>query len=351
MQVSFQKNLSMHIPGEIGFSFSAILRLDHKTPKICTNPKSSMPIRSIQPEADFPKVLELYESFEPEPLSLNAVLRWYWRVAPGRVIHVTIATDAQDQIVGYCEVFHEAWFPAGEFRVFVIVDPMQRKQGIGSALYAEAHTFLAEQGAVSLRSEVRDNCADELRFAEKRGFSIERCQFESTLDLVTFNESPFLLEVASLEAAGIRLASMADFGDSREARRKLYEVNNTTALDIPGVTEWMPFEDFEALICGAEWYRPEGQLVAVDGDDFVGLSAVKLMPQTQGAYNLMTGVLKAYRGRKIGLALKLAGFRYARQQGAVYIRTNNDSLNPAILALNRKLGYQPQAGKYKLESV
>jgi len=159
-----------------------------------------------------------------------------------------------------------------------------------------------------------------------------------------------LPEVTRLAAAGIRIASLADFGDSQATRRKLYEVNNTTALDIPGVTAWMPFAEFEALICGAEWYRPEGQLAAIDGEEFVGISAIKLVPQTQGAYNLMTGVLEPYRTRKIGLALKLAGFRYARQNGAVYIRTDNDSLNPAILALNQKLGYQPQPGKYLLKS-
>jgi GNAT superfamily N-acetyltransferase len=64
----------------------------------------------------------------------------------------------------------------------------------------------------------------------------------------------------------------------------------------------------------------------------------------------MTGVLSAYRGRKIGLALKLAGIRYARQHGAISIRANNDSLNPAILGLNQKLGYQTQPGKFILKS-
>jgi GNAT superfamily N-acetyltransferase len=310
-----------------------------------------MPIRPIQPEADFPKVLELVNCFEPEPLSRTALLRWYQRELPGRIMRAMVATDEQDQVVGYCEVFHEAWFPAGEFQVWVIVDPKVRKQGVGSALLKDARSICSSQGATSLKSEVRENRPDDLRFAQKHGFTIERLQFESTLDLIAFDERPFLPEVASLEAEGIRLASLADFGDSQVVRKKLYEVNFTTALDIPSVTNWMSFAEFETAVCGADWYRPQGQFVAVKGDDFIGLSAVKLVPQTQGAYNLMTGVMKAYRGCKIGLALKLAGFRYARQEGAVYIRTNNDSLNPAILAINRKLGYQPQAGMYILESV
>jgi GNAT superfamily N-acetyltransferase len=294
-------------------------------------------------------VLELINRFEPEPLSLAAALRWYRREQPGRIIFVAVAADAQDRVIGYCEAFHEAWFPGGQFQVFVIVDPDRRGQGVGSALFDQAQAFLERQQAASFKSEVREICPEGLRFAQKRGFAIERYQFESTLDLVAFDERPFMPDRAAVEAAGIRIASLADFGDSREARAKLYAVNHTTALDIPGVSEWMPFAEFETLICGAEWYRPDGQLVAIDGDDFVGLTAIKLVPETKGAYNLMTGVLKAYRGRKIALALKLAGLAYARQNGAVYIRTNNDSLNPAILAINQKLGYQPQAGKYLLK--
>jgi GNAT superfamily N-acetyltransferase len=58
-------------------------------------------------------------------------------------------------------------------------------------------------------------------------------------------------------------------------------------------------------------------------------------------------VLKEYRGRKIALALKLLATRYARSLGATFIRTNNDSKNEPILAINRKLGYKPEPGWYK----
>jgi len=60
-----------------------------------------------------------------------------------------------------------------------------------------------------------------------------------------------------------------------------------------------------------------------------------------------TGVLKEYRGRKIALALKLLAIRFARACGATYIRTNNDSQNAPILAINEKLGYKPQQGLFR----
>jgi hypothetical protein len=46
--------------------------------------------------------------------------------------------------------------------------------------------------------------------------------------------------------------------------------------------------------------------------------------------------------------MKLRSIRYAKAAGAVYIRTNNDSENGPMLAINRKLGYQSQPGLYRL---
>ena len=61
-----------------------------------------------------------------------------------------------------------------------------------------------------------------------------------------------------------------------------------------------------------------------------------------------TGVDRAYRGRGLALATKLVALRRAREWGAAYARTNNDSQNAPILAVNRKLGYTPHPGYYKL---
>lgn len=62
----------------------------------------------------------------------------------------------------------------------------------------------------------------------------------------------------------------------------------------------------------------------------------------------MTGVARPYRGRKIGVALKVLAARYARDHGALCLRTTADSDNAAMLAINGRLGYQPQPGKYGL---
>ncbi len=60
-----------------------------------------------------------------------------------------------------------------------------------------------------------------------------------------------------VEAQGIHFVTLADFNDSQEARRKLYEVNYITSLETPGYDgDWMPFDEFEQHICGARVVPP-----------------------------------------------------------------------------------------------
>jgi GNAT superfamily N-acetyltransferase len=62
----------------------------------------------------------------------------------------------------------------------------------------------------------------------------------------------------------------------------------------------------------------------------------------------MTGVLREYRGRDIALALKLRAIQVARAREMRTMWTNNDSENAPMLAINRKLGYQPEPGVIRL---
>ena len=128
-----------------------------------------------------------------------------------------------------------------------------------------------------------------------------------TLDLETFDETPFTGVIPPLEAQGFYFFSLAEQAGGSQAAlstaaRKLHAVNYTTVLDIPGWEgDWLSFEAFEKNVMGADWFDPRGQFCVSDGDPaqgapWVGLSAVRLVSETGGAYNLMTGVLREYRG-------------------------------------------------------
>jgi RimJ/RimL family protein N-acetyltransferase len=57
--------------------------------------------------------------------------------------------------------------------------------------------------------------------------------------------------------------------------------------------------------------------------------------------NMFTGTQRAYRGRGLGLAVKLASIAWAREHGITQIATRNDETNAPMLAINRRLGYVP----------
>ncbi len=306
-------------------------------------------LRSLD-EDDLPELAALISQVSIEPMSLSQLNDWHKCQLKGHIRRCQVAVDAAGQIIGYNLLQHEAWEEEGLFYVEVIVKPAWQGQGVGRCLYDDVFTAVHTVGGKRLKGDVRDDWPEWLRFAQNRGFSIRRHLFESMIELSAFDESPFAGLVKAVEATGIRFFSLADVGDNEATRRKLHAINVTAVTDIPGSDGAFPsFEEFNQMFNTASWFRPEGQILAAAGDEYVGLAAVGYFAETNSMYNMITGVLPAYRGRKIAQALKLLTIRYARACNAATIRTSNDSENAPMLAINRKLGYRPKPGTYLLQ--
>ncbi len=310
-----------------------------------------MKIRPVDINSDTPAIASNYSIFERNRTILTEEVRsWLGASFPGRIARMFMAVNETGAIQGHVEICHDPWHIPGQFIVFILVDPRCRGLGIGSALWDATMDFLREHHPTSLVSSVHDDDPASLAFAQRRGFTIERQRFASILDLNTFDESPYFAGIARLEQEGIHFGSLADFPENEETTRQLYELSLAVVRDVPGenwdLSEYRRF--FEKFELGSPWFRREGQLLALEGEKWVGLASVQYNPATFHAYNANTGVIRPYRGRKIAQALKAQAVRYARKQGAVAIDTENDSLNAPMLAINRKFGYQPQPGKYKL---
>jgi GNAT superfamily N-acetyltransferase len=305
--------------------------------------------RIADPEADFPHIAKLLSGYEFVPVTTEQLHEWERRRSEGRVRRRGVAVDRDDQVIGYSVVDREAWMPAGRFGLWLIVDPRWRGQGAGAALYREALDFARQHGALSLSSEVRDDSPESLAFAERRGFHVEQHTFTSALDLAAFDQQRLAGVIEAVEAGGMRFFTLAEVGNTPETQRRLYDLNRRTGLDNPGADgTFPPFDQFEQFVFGASWFRADGQILAADGERWVGLAAVALYPDRNLAYNAFTGVDREYRGRGLAQALKLLAARYALAQGASTIATDNDSRNAPMLAINRKLGYRPEPGKYLL---
>lgn len=122
-------------------------------------------------------------------------------------------------------------------------------------------------------------------------------------------------------------------------------MHNDCDEDTPGIEKWglATYEDFETDTFKSPKYDPKGLILAIDGDQMVALSWVVKSEGGLWATHF-TGVRREYRGRRIAQACKILALGYAKACGGKTCRTGNDTRNAAMLAINKKLGFQAQFG-------
>jgi GNAT superfamily N-acetyltransferase len=298
----------------------------------------SEPTTAKRLQEDDAKMFEVGHTYVDE----NGLLAGYDRTR-------RVAVTEQDVIVGYVWSWRAPWTEPGYLNNTLIVAEANREQGIGQLLHRHIMDWGTNLGASKLVTEIWDDNSEALRFAERRGFKIERQAYQSMLKLdrtdLTYIHDDTL---DALEREGLRFTTLADeHGENSE--QKLYELYKETLVDIPGYTGDVPIiDEWRKWYLMADGYAPEQVIIATYGDKYIGVTNVLHNQQTNGMYHEYTGVSRAYRGRKVALALKVKAILLAKQLNADYIRTDNDSTNKPILWINRKLGYEPLRGSYRL---
>lgn len=305
-------------------------------------------VEIADPATHYAALATFLNHFEPDPIGAADIREWDRRNVDNILRRAIVRVD-DGAVVGYSVALQGPWNQPGEFYLWVGVDAKQRGQGIGQRLFEHGLEFIRSHSGTTVTSEVGEDQVDGLRFATARGFTQLRHTFQSRVDLADFDETAFAGLVDAARTNGIRFYTMADIADTAEERRALYDINRRVSLQDPGSGGLFPtFEEFNRDVFSAPWYRAEGQFLVAEGARIVGMCAVGYFQESNSMYNMMTGVDEAYRGRGIAQALKVLAIRWAKAYGADYIRTNNNSENAPMLAINRKLGYQPQPGSYTM---
>lgn len=308
----------------------------------------SFVLRAFEAPGDYARLAELKNLNRVQPLTPQEIAGEDADNPPGSICHRIMAVRPSDgRAMGFAEALRFPNTRIGKFYAAVVTDPEARGKGAGAALLADLERFAKEHGGNLLVGEVRDTDPDSLGFAQRRGFTIRRHGFDSTLDLATFDPSPFAGVVDGVKAGGIRFFTMADEPGS-VTEEKLYRLLERTLPDIPGyeASAFMSFDTFRNWVLEKPNARPDLIIMAADGDRLVGVTTLNVFPDH--LYTAHTSVLPECRGRQIALALKLLSIDAARRYGVGYMRTGNDSLNGPMLAVNRKLGYVPVAGDYEV---
>lgn len=226
--------------------------------------------------------------------------------------------------------------------VHVWVDPAHRRRGAGSALYTALSDWAAELGHDRLEVPVRDDDAESLAFATRRGFVEDR------------REQGLVLELAGVEAPEPKVPegiAIVTWAERPELARGIYEVVLQALPDVPGEEDYAvePFEDWLEHEMRRPGDRPEATFVALAGNEVVGYSKFSLTEaQPTTAYHDLTAVKRAWRRRGIARALKAAQIGWAIAHGYERLGTRNEVRNAPIRRLNERFGYRLAPGRVYL---
>lgn len=235
--------------------------------------------------------------------------------------------------------------------IHVVVERRAQGHGVGRALADALRVEAGRRHAGKLWSEVMADDPHAVRIVLAQGFEEKRRAWRSRLRISDAADPPD--RTVELQRSGISFLTAAelDLGDARVVR-DLYELNSKVSADEPrlGIFTPITLPQFVALDLDGPSFLPDAYFLARTKDELVAVSTLKRSPSEPDALiQAFTGTVREFRGMGIATELKRRGTAYARTHGFRSIVTGNDSLNQPMLAINRRLGYQPEVTRISSE--
>jgi len=230
-----------------------------------------------------------------------------------------------------------------KFWMDLFVHPDLQGKGIGEALYHKLMAELKPYDPIQVRTFTREDIPRSGRFFGERGFAEGKRTWESFLDVATFDFSPYDGVVEQVLAQGITMHTLAEVKNRPGWEEAFLDLLNAIQADVPDIDPAVPInhEQFMYSYVEKAQDRPDSRFFALDGDRWVGYHALGDAPAEPSQLdNGLTGIRREYRGRKIALAMKLVGIKYAKEHGFARIRTTNASTNKPMLSINQRLGFK-----------
>lgn len=256
-----------------------------------------------------------------------------------------LMVESEGRVVGYGRTCQYAPNPRESYPTEVLVWPEFQRRGIARRVLDDLESHAHSNGAKCMTGVVHDRNPGSLAAMEKLGYTPRTKYFQSFIDATTFDGSRF-----SRDVDGYRICSLSDLRESEETDRAYYEALNEADQDTPFMEYfgWPSFEDYRRMSMDPRWFDRRAAFVAMHDGKIVGMSTVN---KGSGEFNGQmyvdfTGVLRAHRGRGLATALKVRALEHAKSLGATMVRTENNTDNPAMRAVNKKLGFDERPGQW-----
>lgn len=253
--------------------------------------------------------------------------------------------ERDGEVVAFGNYGHMPWsHHPDKYYVNVMVHPDAQRQGIGSTFYEFLRRRLNRLRPRKLVANTRENRPGAMRFLEKRGFQQVMREEVSRLDPVTFDAARFAEKMEQVRASGVEIKTLAELQvEDPDWKRKTYDVDWECLKDVPSTDPFTrrSFEAFEKQTLENPCLLPDAWFIAVDGDDYVGLSVLWRNLATDDLLETgLTGVIRSHRRRGIATAMKVKAIEYAQAHGNAAIDTDNEENNP-MFQINLALGFKP----------
>jgi GNAT superfamily N-acetyltransferase len=256
-----------------------------------------------------------------------------------------LMVEAGGRVVGYGRTCQYAPNPRGSFPTEVLVWPEHQRRGIAKMLLAQLEPHARAGGARCMTGLVHERNPGSLEAVGRLGYAPQTKYYQSFIDATTFEPERFDREVS-----GYIICALSDLPEGEETDRAYYEAfdeadHETPFMDYFG---WLSFDEYRRKVMDPRWFDRKGAFVAIHEGKIVGMSTVN---KGSGEFNGQmyvdfTGVLRGHRGRGLATALKVHALAYAKSLGATMVRTENNTDNPAMRAVNKKLGFDERPGMW-----
>jgi GNAT superfamily N-acetyltransferase len=263
----------------------------------------------------------------------------HWQELPERARRAAWVALEEDEIVGWADG-QVRWevSEVGVCELWAAVARDRRGRGIGSELFETAWAHLLEIGARVAQTWAEED--DGKRFLSAHGFTEVRQERISSVDPRAIDLALLSGLEAAKRAEGFRAVPLSQ---ALDRSHDLFELYMLGEADMPGIyaEDNIAFEEWERETLAAPSLDHEGSFVVLHGERPVAMAWLEVDREGKRATNEMTATAPEFRRRGLARLAKLASLRWAAQFGITSVLTSNDRENPAMLALNESLGYQP----------